>query len=87
MPGFPTIAVAPATMVAAGGTCVTYVDPASLAIAYLFPSIAPTWSWTLPLPNAPLLRGITVAAQAWYGPSGNPAGFEVSNGVYLTLDY
>jgi ELWxxDGT repeat protein len=67
------------------GTCVAYIELSSASIVSLFPTNTPTWTWTLPLPNVSALEGISIGAQAFFGPSANTAGFEVSNGVYLTL--
>ena len=71
--------------VALSDTCVSYVDAASFAVLTIVPNAHPTWSWTLTIPNVPALSGITLAAQAWFAPSPNPLGFELSNAVYLTF--
>ena len=67
------------------GTCINYVDPLHFAIVGMLVPTTPTWRERLPLPNIPVLHGITLAAQVWFAPSANPNGFELSNAIYLTL--
>ena len=44
-------------------------------------------TFSLPLPNVPALAGVTVAFQAFVGPTAAPLGASSTNGVHATLGY
>jgi len=51
------------------------------------PVAAPSWTYSLPLPNAPQLAGLQVAVQAFYVPTNSPIGFDLSNAIWARLGF
>lgn len=84
MPGVLLLGAPAALPIPVGAPCVLHLDLFSLVVTHAF-AATPSWSCPLPLPNFQSLRGITFAAQAWFGPSTAPSGFEATNGLALTI--
>jgi len=70
---------------ALGAGCRIYVDPASIALAAGFLVAKPDWTLPFFLPNDASLHGVRADLQALMGPTAAPLGFELTNGVLLTL--
>lgn len=70
-----------------GTRCTSRFQPATAhALHWVAPtSPAANWSFALPLPMIPALSGVTIAAQAWFGPSPIDGGIELSNGLTVTF--
>ncbi len=68
-----------------GGTCISQLDSGSLSVLQFFSPVTDSWQYSLPLPNLPVLQGITIAAQAWFEAPSNPSGVETTNGLHLTF--
>jgi ELWxxDGT repeat protein len=82
--GLLAVGAVPATWLPFGAGCASAVELGGIGVLTALPQ-GPAWSWSLPLPAEPALRGITIALQAWFGPSGLAAGFELSNGLLVTF--
>ena len=69
--------------------CTVYEDPGTgvgIAISNLgLPGLG--MSYSLPIPNVPLLLGVRVYAQSvWLDPAASPFGVVTSNGLELVID-
>ncbi len=77
----------PMSVIAAGAGCFLYLDPyGPLALLPVVPSTS-RWVTQLDVPAVASLTGDSVVLQAVQGPTGAPLGFDVSNGVLLTMGY
>jgi hypothetical protein len=62
-----------------------FVELGSAAVVAAFADGAAASEAVLPIPNLPELVGAEVLAQAFVGPSPNPAGIETSSAIALVL--
>jgi ELWxxDGT repeat protein len=67
------------------GGCTSFVDAGSVGVIHVVLDAAAPWTYRLALPGIPALIGVQLVAQAWIGPSSNPAGVELSPAVWLSL--
>jgi hypothetical protein len=69
-----------------GAGCVVYLDPGTLLeLAAFTTSPAGDWSLTVTAPSDPLLAGAQFALQAITLPTAGPLGFDLSNGLLITV--
>ncbi len=68
-----------------GAGCRVYVDFAVAVSLRPFQATVPTWSQSLAIPLVQSLSGVTLTAQAIFAGTRSPLGYEVSNGVRLTM--
>ena len=67
--------------------CDVVVDPARTVILSSAPVRNRAFRSVVPLPNAPALRGLTIAVQAVAAPTDAPGGVDLTNGLYATMDF
>jgi len=68
-----------------GAGCRIYLDLPSIAIAAAFPVPKPDWTLPFFIPNSASLNGVRADMQALLLPTAAPFGFDLTNGVFLTL--
>lgn len=51
------------------------------------PPPGPTWTHTVPIPNAAQFAGLEVALQAFYLPTAGPLGYDLSNGIWARFGW
>jgi hypothetical protein len=85
--GFLALSAQPVTAINLGAVgCDAWFDITNWAALHQ-PASGGGWSFTVPLPNAPQLAGLQVAAQAFYAPTNGPLGYDLSNGVWARIGY
>jgi hypothetical protein len=79
-----TLPVLPTNLGIAG--CNAWFDVSNWVILAQ-PTQTPSWSISLPLPNARQLIGYEVALQAFYVGTSTPLGYDLTNGLWARLGY
>src|SRR5690606_27945246 len=69
----------------AAGRCQLDVDAGSAAVLAALPISAARFGRVFPLPDDPALHGLQLVVQAVVGPTNGRLGFDLSNGLLLTL--
>ena len=68
-----------------GGGCDLVFDPAGAWVLASRVITTPAWQLAVPVPNLPVLAGISVALQAAFGPTASPLAADLSNGWSWTF--